>query len=243
MDELDELLARLRVDPVGTPAVDLQLDRMVDALENAQVRESLARSVSRRRWRLPTLVGVASLLVLVPVAATAVGLLNARTGTFGGSGTEVVDRSEWIGLHADGVDEALLSIYPDDLSLPDGASRTDVVGAASAVLREMGTAPQNSTETSLIQETSVKFIYENAARCLWYREWLDADERDDEDRANAAAIGITEAASWPATTASDGGGVVAGLTEEASYVSSGDRAHALWYYQRSCEGFYGPVYQ
>jgi len=154
----------------------------------------------------------------------------------------VIDRSEWLGLDAQDAPAAITSLYDASLPLPAGATSKDVITPVARLLKQMGTVPDGETGHVTIQGSSVQGLFERAARCLWYREWLEADAAGDKARRDAATAGIRDSATWPVTVASDGGGVVDTLKTIGSAAAADDRRVVLGSYT-SCAGYYGPVSQ
>jgi hypothetical protein len=245
-DDLDQALRGLAHRTSNTERVQTALDDLVLSMEDEQVRaaaersrQGVMRSRTRKRWLTIAPAIALGLAVIVPVGATAVGSWTAHTGVFGGTGTEV-DRSEWIGLDADDAPQVIVELYDDTLPLPAGASPSDVINPVAAMLATMGMVPEGESGHVGMQATTIKGLYERAARCLWYREWLDADLHEDSARRDAATAGILDAVHWPITVASDGGGVVARLQEQADGANTGDRREVVGAYGK-CENFYGKV--
>jgi len=176
----------------------------------------------RRRWIVPTVAVMAALAVGIPATAVASGYL-ARTGWFGspnpGSpegtrpiGTEA-DGSEWIDTSAADYGDYAVTLWPSSVPLPPGY---DVGSFARAIAAD---APEG-----LRQVTGIRSEFEQNARCAWREEWLDADAVGDAARAAVAAQTLTDGATWPATVATDGGGIVDGEKELAAAATAGDRA-------------------
>jgi hypothetical protein len=243
-DELDGALARLNAAP-ASEYVRMQADRLAETLEDPQTRRRMERELGRRRrsrrWRVGVGFAIAGLVIGAPAAAVGLSLWSAHTGTYGGDGSEIADRSEWLGLDATDAPEAIVDAYPANLSLPPGAESNDVIAPVAKVLAAKGVVPSEASGHVAMQETTVQVFYENAARCLWFREWLDADSASDEGRLAAATEGIQNSLTWPATVATDGGGVVDYLQTQADAAAAGDRGWMLIYYGRGCDSYYGTV--
>lgn len=185
------------------------------------VRAATARP-PRRRWIFPAAAIAVVCAVGIPGAAVASGYL-ARTGWFGspnpGSpegtrpvGTEA-DGSEWIDTSAADYGDYAVTLWPAYATLPSGY---DTAAFARAIAAD---APEG-----LRQVTGIRSEFEQNARCAWRAEWLDADALGDAARAAIAARTLTEAATWPATVASDGGGIVEEERAVAGAATAGDRA-------------------
>lgn len=243
-DELDGALARLDSSP-QSEQVRAQTALLLDTLEDPQARRRMEHELGRRRhsrrWRFGVGFAIAGLVVGAPAAAVGVSLWSAHTGAYGGAGSEIVDRSEWLGLDASDAPKAIVDAYPADLPLPPGATSNDVIAPVAKVLTEKGVVPSDTSGHVAMQDTTVRVFYENAARCLWFREWLDADSASDQERLTAATEGIQNSLTWPATVASDGGGVVDYLQTQADAAAAGDRGRMLIYYGRGCDSYYGNV--
>jgi len=243
-ERLDRALRNAGRDTKISDNVIHDLDELVQALEVEATRKELtnssirpARRSVRRKWAVLIPVLVVG-LVGAPVAAAAISSWTARTGEYGGTGTEIVDRSEWIGLDAEDAPSTIRELYNPDLELPEGASPSDVINPVSALLAKMGTVPDGEAGHVAAQTTTIQGLFERAGRCLWYREWLDANLHNDTVRQDAATAGIRRATAWPITVASDGGGVVAILQTAADAAAAGDRNAVLGAYG-NCSNFYG----
>lgn len=236
-DDLDrELAAAGRVSL--TASARQRVDELVVAFSRSDVRQSISSESVPRRLRPWIIIPAVIAALAVPAGAVAIGSYSAHTGIFGGAGTEVVDRSEWIGLEADDAPQAIAELYEDSLALPPGATRDDVIRPIAAMYTEV--SPDEEAGHLLAQASTIRWSFERAARCLWYREWLDADSHDDTERRATAAAGLVDAATWPRTVAADGGGVVDALERAADDAKAGDRAAVLEAYGK-CSLYYGEV--
>ena len=245
-EQLDRVLRSARGSSELTDSVERALRDLVQSLEDPSIRADVPagsrsfRLGRRARW------GIGALSVLtvlgVPLGAVATGSWFANTGEYGDPsvGTEVPDRSQWLGLDAPDAPEAVVALYDASLPLPEGATSADAIRPIAAMLANMGVVPDGESGHILIQEETVKGLFERAARCLWYREWLEADAVDDSDRRDAATEGIDHSRTWPVTVALHGGGVVKMSQGAPSAARSGDRAALLDAYGE-CANFYGPV--
>jgi hypothetical protein len=247
-DQLDHEILIARAEFPDSSILTRALQQLVTALESPQARDEATRELgtklaARRRRRIAIAMPLVGLgLVAIPVGAAAVGSWTAHTGTYGDPATnsEVIDRSEWLGLDAPDASAAVAALYDNSLQLPTGASPSDVIDPVSKLLKGMGVVPKDESGHVTIQETTVRVLFEKAGQCLWYREWLESDLLGDNSDRQAAVAGIRIAASWPATGASDGGGVVDHLRSVADSAAAGNRSTVLGAYA-SCENFYGPA--
>lgn len=245
-DLLDRVLRSARGSGVPSEAVEHALRELVLTLENESVRTDASSALlsvrlgRRARW------GIGAFAVLtvlgLPLGAVAAGSWFANTGEYGDPSvsTEVADRSQWLGLDAPDAPAAVLALYDQSLPLPAGATSADAIRPIAAMLATMGVVPDGETGHVLIQEETVKGLFERAARCLWYREWLEADAVADSSRRDAATEGIEQSRTWPITVALHGGGVVKMSQGAPAAARSGDRATVLAAYGE-CSNFYGPV--
>ena len=208
---------------------------VTDEAARRLVRASLRAGVGtgRPRQRLAALiVGVVAVLgVGVPGVALAAGYL-AQTGWFGSpnpgspDGTEPIgteaDASEWVDVMAPDYVDFAVSVWPDYATLPPGY---DTASFAAAISRAYvaSEAAQNDGLGSLRQVTGIRSEFEQFARCAWRAEWLNANDAGDASRQSAAAGTLVGAATWPATVASDGGGIVDEERAVGDAASSGDR--------------------
>lgn len=202
-----------------------------ERLIRAALAEGAPRRRPRRRW-MPFAVAIASILgVGVPATAIGTGFI-AQTGWFAnpnpGSpegtiplGTES-DGSEWVDITAPDYVQFAASIWPSYAVLPDGYTADDFAAAIAERTVSANERYDNGV-TTYRQVTGILAQFEQFARCAWRGEWLDANAEGDTARERIAASVLTEAASWPATSASDGGGIVEGERAVADAATSRDR--------------------
>ena len=201
---------------------------------HALLNETMSVRPRRRGRRMVLLVGgltaLAALGVSAPALAQHAHRFLAQTGWFTSPnppGTKLVDpdqtstetdTSEWVSVTSPDFVAYSVSILPPEIVLPPAYS-IDKFAVAVA------TAQKHSfTDGGLIQATGIRSHYEQVAQCVWMNEWLAADTAHDAGRAASAAAVLRGAARWPATVATDGGGIVAGLESVAASAAGGDRA-------------------
>ncbi|MFF2050403.1 hypothetical protein ACFVU2_02275 [Leifsonia sp. NPDC058194] len=242
--ELERKIRDLDEDSVGRdPATLTAVGSLVDELRDPGVRarQERMRPFWRRRPLLGALVGLVLAVGAVGVPAGAAGWL-AHTGLFGGSGSEV-DESEWIRVNASDAPDAIRAAYPTWMVLPQGWSRA----AAERTVNELYSgavtdADSDGARSVLTQETDIRRMFESFGRCAWYKTWIDADDNGDVIARDRAAEVLLESTAWPATVATDGGGVVAHLRDVAEAAESGERtAVASGYSADACTSFTGQL--
>jgi hypothetical protein len=199
-----------------------------------ELAHAIARGDPRRRrgtpFRLrarPRIAVAIAVAVCIPVAAAAAYQLSAHTGLFGNPGATENDTSEWLRSDAPDFGDAVAALVPS-LRLPRGGSWQVEVERQAKVGR---------TSPGLIQVTAVERDFEMYARCAWIRAWTIAFDRNDRARAARAAAMIEASAKWPATVASDGGGVVGRIR---SLGVAAEQGYAAPLYQElavNCSGF------
>jgi len=195
------------------------------------------------RRRGPVVVGLLLALlalgVATPAIAAGVRAFIAQTGWIGTSpnppGVGVgnaqdteSDDSEWIDTLAPDFVDFAVSELPVEISLPPAYD-------LAAFARIVATDQQSSLPGGgYMQLTNVQHNYETHARCLWIDDWLDADSARDPQRADAAAAVLTASATWPATVASDGGGIVDSYRAIADAARAGERGPVAAEFEINC---------
>jgi hypothetical protein len=223
-DSHDTAIAALAA---ADPAAGIDLDpdtahRILSATLHAQTQPA-----ARKRTMTVAAAGIAGVLAIAaatPAVADGIGYV-AQTGMFGPAGGENPDNSEWIEITAPDFVEYAVTLYPDYARLPAGYDR-----ARFAELVAERRVEVNNGERGIMQAIGIVEMYESRARCAWQVEWLDANTDGDAKRQTAAAAMLTEAATWPKTVASDGGGYVEAEQALARAAQAGDRstvAHAV----------------
>jgi hypothetical protein len=230
----DELFARLKnVDPASALVPDEK--QMMSALASATVGPRKTRS-RVFLWVAILVAGVVTLGAVSPAVADGVHHFFAQTGWFGspnlpGVGespttTTESDNSEWINTGRSDFVAYSASIFPSYISLPVGYDRATYASAVAKTIRP----PQGG----LMQATGIVDDFETYSRCVWMQTWLAADSSHDTAAMKAAASVLTTSATWPATVATDGGGMVAGFEVVASGASRGDPTPVQHEYLLNC---------
>ncbi len=196
----EELLRRMQSQD---PASDVQMsegmiDRVIGSAQTARVR--------RRRWALPSVLGLAALtvggIIAAPAGADVIQEYLAQTGQSGSRGTES-DDSEWIDPTASDYVDYVMSRYPASLPLPVGVKTQEF---AQRVALDLEEAALNAVQAESLndetlfrqQESGIIAQYERRALCLWIGEWItaaSAGEQDDE------AIEKLDLRFWPTIAA------------------------------------------
>ncbi|WP_159499092.1 hypothetical protein [Microbacterium sp. 18062] len=214
MSDADLLDALRTADPAGTIALTA-----ADAA--AATRRARPSRLPRRRWGIWATALTAVVVVGVPVAAVATGFA-ARTGWFGspnpgddrGSSVSTEsDDTEWLDLGADDLPEVVASLYPEWLPLAPGVTRDTLTTRVTDVMAQTD---------GLAQETLVRKTYELEAYRDWIGAWITAHDNGDATGQATAATVLDDAADWPATVDTDGGGVADGIRAFARRIATGD---------------------
>lgn len=175
---------------------------------------SEVESGSLRRKILAGAVGVAVVgggLVAAPAAAEVIRHFLAQTDIVF-SGTEVVEDSEFVDTSASDLGAYIESIYPAWLPLAPGQTREGVIEQVSGA---------RAAEPGIGQEVGLRRDLEHAVYVGWIDEWIAAQAAGDADRMAVAAGFIADAATWPAFTATDGGGVTYIMAGYAREIAAG----------------------
>jgi hypothetical protein len=238
----DVLEALALADPASI--IELDPSDALRAVRGARV----ARPHRRRLVTLALSIG-ALVAALVPTGALASGWM-AQTGWFGSPnpptvadegehvGSSDADSSQWLSVTAPDFVEAAADLLPDYVSLPAGFDRARFATAVAQQIHDGivdgPDAASVSESGALMQETGVISMLELHARCEWRREWITAYDAGDTALAAHAVAMLAEAATWPATVSTDGGGVVAEEQRLADAAASGDRATVVGEGMRNC---------
>lgn len=167
------------------------------------------RTTSRttRRRRTFTALGIVAVLGTGAGVAAATGLF-ARTGQ-PGSGFGEEDASEQIRVDAPDAPDVVRELG-DEIPLPPGISFDDVI--------ELPDEPTTQTELGL--QSTLEF----EAGCQWATYWITSHETGNETAATDALTVLDAVPTWPATVATDGGGLVDMWQEIADAARAGDIA-------------------
>ncbi len=212
-DELDFRLAKADR-TTGLQLPDVVGDRLLAATRREATR--------RRRIRAGVIAGVLSFAVAGaglagPAAADAVRHFLAQSEWHPKAGGEVLPNSEWVNVDAPDLRDYINSVYETFLPLAPGQTRGSVVDAEVKVW---------AGETGVTQEVGLRSDMEQTVYSGWICEWVAADDAHDPARKSAAAKVIAQAPTWPATIATDGGGVTDSMRLVSQGISAGDRDSA-----------------
>jgi hypothetical protein len=180
-----------------------------------------ARPVRTRRRRPAWLVALVAVFTIAVPATAVAGGLGARTGIFGspvpGDDSDTTgfdyDGSEWLDLGASDLGQVVASVYPEWLPLAPGVTREQMIARVTAQMTQSG---------AMAQETVVSRSYESVAYQDWIDDWIRAHARGDADAQGRAAQVLLDAPSWPATVATDGGGVTLMMRACGERIADGD---------------------
>ncbi|KNH16296.1 hypothetical protein ACU18_14155 [Arthrobacter sp. ZBG10] len=107
------------------------------------------------------------------------------------------------------------------LPIPDGMEedrlKTEVANSEAVSYQ------RNSQGVDVItQDIAPVLRYEGVVRCLWLREWSEGYSAADAGARSKAVGVLRQSLSWPATVATDGGGVVEHMTTVVAAAELGD---------------------
>lgn len=234
-DELDKRLS------LTDPARSVTPSR--DALESLlrDTRDDAAAVAPRQGRRMATGLALAGVILVGGVAAlpAAAGVLSflAQSDWKCAWGSECGHPDgQWVDTaEADFVDYTA-TVFPYDLPLPDGVNADEI--------RITG-ANQMHENPALKSETGVIHHFESRIYCAWVAEWLRSDDAGDVEARAAASQIMIQNADWPATVATDGGGVTEVQRAFGNAALRGDReivlAAAQWNACDSADGMPHPT--
>jgi hypothetical protein len=230
-EQLDRAL--MRVDPARkwSLAPDL-IHGLVTEFQASEAVPGGTGNRINRAWIALALAGavaIGGVGAAVPAAADFFSFLT-RTGEMPGTHssaagiptayTEVIPGSELIRPLASDYAKFAKTKY-GSLPIPEGLEedrfKTDVAN------NEAESYQRNSQGLDVItQDIAPTLRYEIVVRCLWLREWSEGYSAADEGARSAAVGVLKQSLSWPATVATDGGGVVEHMTTVVAAAESGD---------------------
>jgi len=214
----DELDGRLRAGDASRGF--MASEQGLDALARNAERLAGQQGAPRRRRRLFAGLSLAGLVVFggaiaAPAAADAIREFLAQSDWRCTFGSECGDPDDgWIDTSAADLPDYLASVYPEQLPFAAPLTREDVLASIGG---ELASTP------ALTSETSVQRLFENTAYCSWVGLWLDSDTAGDTASRDDATAVLRDAASWPAMTATDGGGIMDNQAAFAGLAEDGDR--------------------
>ena len=176
------------------------------------------KPIRTRHLKLVTTLGVGALIAIgagvLPAAAAIQSFIAQIVDNPPGEGSEVIPDEGWLDTNASDIEMFVASRYPEELPLPGGVAPEDVMHTVAFSISQMG---------GVTQEIAVDQAYESYVYCRWVDVWLTTDDSGDIDGRNFAAGVMSDAASWPAVVATDGGGVVDQLNSFADAAAEGER--------------------
>jgi hypothetical protein len=206
--------AELDILKQADPAADIRLTRAEAHVYLAATLDAVQPGRARRRTKrtVATIGAVLGLAVGVPAAAYAVHFL-ALTGQYVKVDTfEPVEsgspEQEVVEISSPDYPDYVATEWPDYAPLPKGYDQKTFAKAVGAALQQAATSSEMGQGAPGVLGTvlGVRTDLESAARCVWLQEWVDA-KPDSSQRQRAASV-LLDATTWPATVATDGGGVV-----------------------------------
>lgn len=197
--ELHDLIARAApadAATIATFAIDDAATELFDRIISTPALRGVAERPHRRR-RL--LLVVAAAIAALALAGAGWAGLKARTGFFSSGGEG--GTGEYIRLDAPDA-EPIVDELARDIPLPPGQSfdswKANVLGPRAGT-HGVGV---------VMSESGIRASLEYTAACEWTGYWLDGFERGDEQQMADGLRVLEEIPTWPATVASDGGGLV-----------------------------------
>lgn len=230
-NQLDEALRR--ADPANHWAVAPEAtDGLLGKLRAIDPAEGHSPKGKQRRWIALLLAGATCLGgvgVATPAVANFMGFLAEvvenplPVPTSSGDGqvrNEAIPNSEWINPLASDYAEFAKTKYAS-LPLPSRYDEARLKNASA--LKEANMYRANDQGDGIItQDIAPTVRYEHIVRCLWQKEWLDRHLQGDTDGRSAAVTVLRQSLTWPATVATDSGGVVERMTLTVSAAEAGN---------------------
>lgn len=230
-DQLNEALRR--ADPASEWAMTPETtDGITGYLREMESSRRPSSKNKRRRWIAFLLAGVTCLggvSVAAPAVANFMGFLTedvenpppVPTSTSDGPvRSEAIPNSAWINPLASDYAEFAKTKYAS-LPLPpryDGALLKD-----ASARKEADIYRANDQGNGIITQDIAPMVrYEHIVRCLWQKEWLDQHQQGNVQGQAAAVTVLRQSLAWPATVATDGGGVVERMTLTVSAAETGN---------------------
>lgn len=217
--ELDSRLAR--ADTAEAFAFDAALlDRLASDAQAAARRRSVRARLAGAGIAVAVVVGVS---VGTPAVAEVVRAFFAQTGqvpTEDSAGSEAVPGSEWIDTSASDLRDYIETIYPEWLPLAPGQDQAALIDQV---------VDERERNPGLQQEVTVRLRFEWLMLDAWVDEWIAAHAAGDATREATALTVLLEARGWPASLASDGGGVHSTHVYLIDRIAAGDAEAAQVY--------------
>lgn len=219
----DDLTARLRrIDPAAsTIDVSDSLDSLLEEVRKQKPRR-------KRRLGLISTLTVGGLIAVGAGALPAAAAIRSFLAEFvegpAPSGSEVIAGYDWIDTSAPDIAEFVASRYPDDLPLPNGIDRQDVIDTVTYSISHMG---------GITQEIGVDRAYEAYYYCRWVDVWLASDSADNRSDRDYAARIMVESAAWPSFDVGGDGTGVELRKEFGAAAVAGDRTGVQYAFEIS----------
>jgi len=232
-DQLD--VALRRADPASQWAMAPgATEGLVGELRGMDVTAKASSMGRHRRWIAFLLAGVTCLggvSVAAPAVANFMGFFAedvenpppVPTSTAEGQvRNEAIPTSEWINPLASDYAEFAKTKYAS-LPLPLGYDEALLKNASASKEADMYRG-NDQGDGIITQDIAPAVRYEDIVRCIWQKEWLDQHQQGNAQAQSEAVTVLRQSLAWPATVATDGGGVVQRMTQTVSAAESGNAA-------------------